>query len=78
MAEPDDLQLLTVRFLAPWGGVEVLDVLSASRRVGVPLRELQEALQTYGACETDGYAVRPHVTLSDPPEGWCEAARLDV
>lgn len=56
--------LVEVSFLGPRGVPEVMPLADAALRVGVTLDELEEALEAFGACETDGYLVLPHPTLA--------------
>ncbi len=62
MADASAELLLEVRCLAT-GSLALLTVEVASLRSGVPIAELEEALSVFGACETDGYAMREHATL---------------
>lgn len=65
----DEFALVEVRFLRLPTAPEVMEVDAAAVRMGVPLGDLLAALQADGACETDGYAVRPHETLWAAGEG---------
>ncbi|GLK69788.1 hypothetical protein GCM10008179_34260 [Hansschlegelia plantiphila] len=63
MCNPEGGELvLEVRCLVT-GVLELCTIEGTSLRSGVPLDELVAALNAFGGCETDGYAIVQHETL---------------